>query len=160
LHAAKIQIENSRKTENQMASEINRLKKLIGQSDAVSLVDFQALQDEKLMLENQILEIKKAFELESQKRMEAEALRIDEISTSEKENDTHAINELRNSLSTIGEENENLKQQLFELKSDNLSLSEKVAELEQLHERYQQLLGQRSALADDLQNMIDKLKNK
>ena len=112
MHEAQMQIEESRKTENQMASEINRLKKLLGQSDTVSHESFRALQDEKLMLENQILEIKKAFEIESQKRLDAE------------------------------------------------SLNQKVEDIELVRTKYEELLGEQSDLVDDLESMIDRLKNK
>ncbi len=160
LHAIQVLIEKSRKTENQMASEINRLKKQLGQSESVSREDYQVLQEEKLMLENQMLEIRKAFELESQKRMEAEILNGDQKTEAELEKETHEIAELRASLSLVRQDNINLNEQFASLKSANESLLEKLAELEQLREKYKELLGEQSALADDLENMINRLKNK
>ena len=45
------------------------------------------------------------------------------------------------------------------MQNDNKQLDEKVDELELLHAKYELLIDERSALSDDLQMMIDKLKN-
>jgi outer membrane murein-binding lipoprotein Lpp len=72
LFSAREEIEEARKTENQMASEINKLKKELAERYEGN-ADAEKLKEEKLMLENQIIEVKKAYELESAKRMELES---------------------------------------------------------------------------------------
>lgn len=71
LFSAKAEIERSRKTENQMASEINKLKKHIAEHNEET-DDTELVREEKLLLENQIIEIRKAYEIESAKRLELE----------------------------------------------------------------------------------------
>jgi hypothetical protein len=71
LYAARQEIENLEKTNTILASDINRLtKELAGVEDSIKLL--QHLQDEKALLENQILEVRKAYILEVDKRKELE----------------------------------------------------------------------------------------
>jgi|GEM_PF-3301077 len=118
-YAAKEKIIEFEKTEMQLASEINNLKSNNG-TDLKSLKQAKTLaEEERLMLENQIAEIKKAYDLEVKRRQEIEM----ELALAGERSDM--TEELRLAL----ERSKELAIQLKESKKENLRLGEDLGRL-------------------------------
>ena len=118
LYAAREEIEKARTTENQLASEINKLKKLMDDSP-----DSERLKEEKLLLENQIIEVKKAYELELEKRRGMESSLLQNENRVDDESDQTDSQEFQHIL----EKNKQLQAEMDKL----LSRAEKLEVLNQ-----------------------------
>jgi len=157
LYGAKVEINDARKIENQLASEINKLKKQLSKKNEDS-TDCQILEEEKIMLENQILEIKKAYELELQKCMDFETQIAQLTQASESiENDT--ISNLTQKLENAENELSKLNHKLDQLTKEKLANITLTSDFEKLETNYNNEVTARLNIEQELQHLIDKLKN-
>jgi len=151
LSGARKEIEASRKTENQLASEINKLKKQLDGGEDDQKPALEKMSEEKLMLENQIVEVKKAYEMEASKRMELEAQLKEEQQNDDSElieRLTEQLENVQNEYDVLKAENEKAQQELAstgskddEMKTlkQNLHLIEK--ELASAEKKFDELEG-------------------
>lgn len=154
-HKAQEEVENSRKTENQLASEINKMKKQFSDELETREAEIQNLSEEKLMLENQIVEVRKAYELEANKRMELE--------TTTENSAAEANEELVNELS---ERLEQVQTDYNVLKDNSEKLQQELHETETLKEEIKSLKHELEKQADARElaeqrfsELIEKIKN-
>lgn len=121
LYNARKEIEASRKIENQLASEINKLRKQLTHDHKDENEALEKLSQEKLMLENQIGEVKKAYEMEASKRKELEIKVQDELQDDKSETiDTlnTRIQVLQKNYEALQAENQQNKKKLEQAKKE------------------------------------------
>lgn len=155
FYSAQNELEASRKTENQLASEINKLNKQIKDNSNENREPLEKLNEEKLMLENQILEVKKAYEMEAAKRMELEANSIHES----RDEDRQLIGQLTEKLESIQDEYELLK---AENEKAQQELTDKIKtddDLLALKEELEKQKQERTALEKKFTNLAEKIKS-
>ena len=149
LHDTKQQIERFEKTEVHLASEINRIKTTLGEELKHAREAQVKAEDEKLMLENQISAVKKAYEREVEKRKETE-LELEKIKEKLKRTEDHA----------------GILDNIAKLRKSKIvnDLKKKINQLEEkLQEMQQKLKGEmesRRTIEEELSALLDKLKNR
>ena len=151
LYDANIEVEKSRTTENKLASEINKLKKQL--SDGSNTIqEVELLQEEKLMLENQILEVKKAYEMEANRCTELEAALAQKKQVKQEESTDEDSGETHNMIA----QNKRLQGELDKL-------LHKIDELETLNKAHGDELklqiGAKETAEKRLEELIRKLQN-
>lgn len=156
LFSANEEIERSRKTENQLASEINKLKKQIAERMEDS-EDPELLKEEKLMLENQIIEIKKAYEMEYAKRMELESQLLEKDSQKDEKPeciDKEKVKRLKDQYEKLKAEHDNI---LLKLEQLSKAKNELQDELNVQTEASKVAEKRHADLVEKLKNLSDEL---
>lgn len=160
LSGARKEIEASRKTENQLASEINKLKKQLDGGENDLKPELEKLSEEKLMLENQISEVKKAYEMEANKRMELEVQLQEERQNDDSElieRLTGQLENVQNEYGLLKAENEKIQQELAGAGSKDdeiIVLKDKLQYIEQelasAEKKFDELEGKVREISGDL----------
>lgn len=164
LYAAKHEIEKSIKIENQLASEINKVKQHFKKQLDDLIKEKELVVEEKLMLDNQIIEVKKAYDLETSKRIELEnQIRVpgehqkDNVQTGLKDN---MIADLQAEIFDLSTVNESLKRGLEMAVEKNRTGDQLlIDELDKLKDKYDIEVKTRIKTQEELQVLLSKLKS-
>lgn len=154
-HKAQEEVENSRKTENQLASEINKLKKQYSDELETREAEIQNLSEEKLMLENQIVEVKKAYELEANKRLEIETASQNPAAEANEE----LVNELSERLEQVQTDYDTLKDNSEKLQQELLQTESLKEEIKSLKDELEKQTDARKSAEKHFSELIEKIKN-
>jgi cbb3-type cytochrome oxidase subunit 3 len=159
LHAARNELDQAREIENQLASEVNKITRQLNTKLDEATQMNRALEDEKLMLNNQILEITKAYDLELTKRQELEHELSEKTQFQPDSKAVKTIEELTEKLQSMTDANDKLARDLEKLKAQKTEDTDTPGQIDKLKSEMAIEKKARKEAEDQLASLIQSVKD-